>query len=96
MGMFDHQNKSMLPLRTSFLLLSSLAVASAFTVHNPTWIDKLANKQHTAAIHPRLRLNPQRGGGSKEFSMTFNPQLLKTGIATYGIIIGAGGIVAGK
>jgi hypothetical protein len=85
----------MLPLRT-FVLLSCLAVASAFTVRDPTWISKLANKQNTAAIHPRLRLIPQRGSGSKSLSMTFNPELLKTGIATYGIIIGAGGIIAGK
>ena len=28
--------------------------------------------------------------------MTLNPQVLKTGIATYGIIIGAGGTIAGN
>jgi hypothetical protein len=73
-------------------LLCSLAPVSAFSASNPPWMKPLS-------IRPKLvcgSLSPhQLKKPISALSMSLDAQLLKPGIAAYGVIIGAGGIVAG-
>ena len=75
---------------TKFLIcLCSLGVVSSFSVNTP---DFSKNQSKNGASSQRFRPNLKR----QQTMMTLSPQLLKSGIATYGIIIGAGGLVAGN
>ena len=85
--------EKMIPLQNLCLLLCCFSVVSSFNVNGPTWKKNLTNKQHASFTSQQRRLSLQKSSG---LSMTLNPQVLKTGIATYGIIIGAGGIIAGN
>ena len=75
---------------TKFLIcLCSLGVVSSFSVNTP---DFSKSQSKNGASSQRFRPNLKR----QQTKMTLSPQLLKSGIATYGIIIGAGGLVAGN
>jgi hypothetical protein len=74
----------------------SLAPASAFSTSTMPWMRLLSSRQNQVC-GSLSRRGPHQvvKGPIAALSMSLDPQLLKNGIAAYGIIIGAGGIVAG-
>ncbi len=77
-------------------LLCSLSTASAFSTSNLPWIKPISSRQNQLCSS-LIRRGPHqvRLAPITALSMSLDPQLLKSGIAAYGVIIGAGGIVAG-
>jgi hypothetical protein len=76
-------------------LLCSLAPASAFSTNNVPWMKPLSSRQNQFCGSLTRKGPNQVFRGPIALSMSLDPQLLKSGIAAYGVVIGAGGIVAG-